>query len=41
MTKIIMEEVYTGGGSDQLEDYEPVRYYATDEEFYRRREGGY
>ena len=25
----------------QLEDYEPVRYYATDEEYYWRREGGY
>ena len=27
--------------ADQLEDYEPVRYYATDEEYYWRREGGY
>jgi len=25
----------------QLEAYEPVRYYATDEEYYRKRPGGY
>ena len=25
----------------QMESYKPVRYYATDEEYYRRREGGY
>lgn len=27
--------------SDQLEAYEPYRFYSTDEEYFRRREGGY
>jgi DnaJ-class molecular chaperone len=26
---------------DQLESVQPVRYYATDEEYFRNREGGY
>ena len=27
--------------AQQLEDYEPVRSYSTDQEYYWRREGGY